>query len=178
MTTLEERYRVAVHSSDLSVNPRTSRSDSDVAGAYGLADKRLCAGRDHDGEFPPSPLSVPLAQFLAGDHRQVAPITETLSLMAYKRSRYLKVSCDADYMARAAMAWYMFGRCDHCGGRKKELIPGTPMLSDRDCGHCKGTGKIPFAESFPEGLQELARWLTDSLEREAKKANPAAKKAI
>ncbi len=178
--TIQERYRAAVHSRDMTVDPKTFRSDSDVAGAYGLADKRLCAGGDHNGDFPPSPLSVPLERFFAGDGRAASTIVEILALMAYKRARHLKVRCNeptAQDMAKACLAWHRDGKCKHCGGHGFEMIPGAPTLSERPCSHCLN-GRIPLEAQFPPELRELAGWMVSQMERAAGRAGPAAMQAI
>lgn len=37
--------------------------------------------------------------------------------------------------------------CDTCRGVRFEVAPGTPMLTDRECQACNGTGKRPIKAS-------------------------------
>lgn len=164
---LTERYTVAVHSSNLDVDPDTTYSDSDVLGAAGLAAKR-------------HPLAVQLMRLFAGDNHAAAEIVGTMSRMVHARAIKTNAKLrrvQADDMAKAVLAWYRDGICQACHGHGFELIAGTPALSDQQCKACGGTGKKPFDRQFKANT-ELARWLLAEVERETAKAGPAAMKAL
>lgn len=48
--------------------------------------------------------------------------------------------------------------CHVCQGRKHKVIDGTPTLSDKPCGACKGTGKNEIRESgdIAEVMRDVA----------------------
>lgn len=52
------------------------------------------------------------------------------------------------------LQWMMAPRCDVCHGRGKQLIPGTPTLSDHDCEACNGTGDKPLTGDHERELYE------------------------
>ncbi len=192
-TTLEERYRASINTSNLGSDPRTFRSPSDVVGAYGLADKRLTDGWVPTGpgqgyRIPEAPLAVPLERLFAGDRRAAHEIVRILAGMAWSKAKAQKMKpalgrAEAHDLACACLAWHMGGVCKACGGHGYETIPGTKTLSDRDCEACRGTGKIPFEDAIDpskrnHALRELARWLVAEMTREAGNAGPRAMEAI
>lgn len=190
---INERYRAAIHTSNLGSDPRSFRSPSDVLGAMGLADKRLTdgwvtTGPDNEGyDIKPAPLAVPLARLLAGDHKAAHEIVRILAEMVWSKAdndrTKPKVSRpEAHDMACACLAWHQHGTCKHCGGHGYSLIPGVPSLSAHECEHCHG-GKIPLHKAFDpqhryQPRLELARWLLAEMERAMGRAGPEAMKAI
>lgn len=149
-----ERYSAAVNSDNLSSDPRSTWADSDVLGAAGLAAKHL-------------PLGLALTRLLAdGKPQETIAI---LSAMAFKRARTLKIKVSqvqATDLATAVLSWYRHGVCQPCGGTGFKRIPGTPALSEENCDHCQGTGRLPFDKQFPHETRELARWLSGEIDRE------------
>lgn len=193
MAAIRERYSSAVHSGSLTVDEKTTYSDSDVLGAHGLADKHLTAGfvtTGPDGQgYPvkPAPLAVGLERLFAGDNSATHAIVRALAEMVFEQSWVEKVKLSrvqADDMARACLAWHRGGTCKACGGHGKTLIPGTKTHSDHDCQACydrrlgAATGKIPFERNFRQEWQPLARWLVVEMERESGRAGQAAMRAI
>jgi hypothetical protein len=188
---LPERYRSAIHTSDLGSEAKTFRSDSDVVGAYGLADKHLSAGYVTTGpgqgyHIPTSPLSVPLERLFGGDNRASGEIVQILAGMVWKQARRFDCKLDAlgalD-MAKECLAWHRHGTCKPCGGRAYQLIPGTVSLSSIPCEPCGGTGRIPFEDAIDpskrdQPRRELARWAVSEMERAMGRAGPAAMAAI
>jgi hypothetical protein len=149
---LLERYSSAVNSSDLSVNPNSKWSDTDVLGAAGLA-----------GRY--EPLGVALTRLFADGKPEAALLI--LSDMAFKRARTLRVKVtqvQADDLSKAVLGWYRHGSCQPCGGTGFQTIPGTPIQGD-ECPRCRGVGRIPFEPMFPEDTRELARWLSGEIDR-------------
>jgi hypothetical protein len=50
--------------------------------------------------------------------------------------------------------------CHQCSGRGYEVVPGTPMLSDKSCKVCRGSGHIQVDAS-----RDLDLYLLDLLQR-------------
>ena len=158
---LLERYSVAVHSDNLAVEEGTTWSDTDVLGAAGLAAR-------HEG------LGVALTRLFAGG--KVQDVVDILSELAFKRARTLKVKVSqvqAQDLATAVLGWYRHGTCKPCGGVGYQRIAGTPKLGDQ-CGHCGGTGRLPFDKEFRGETRELARWLSGEIDRSQAAAGSAA----
>lgn len=179
---INDRYASAVHSSNLGVDGKTVMSDSDVLGAMGIAGRVLTVGHTSDGTpVKPVPLAVPLERLFSGDNRAAYEIVRMMGQMAFEHSFAIKVKINrvtATDMAKACLAWHRDGLCKPCGGRGKTLIPGTKTLSERDCPHCRGTGKIPFEQKFRPEHRDLARWLVAEMARAAGHAGPAAMRAL
>jgi hypothetical protein len=135
MAIIDQRYASAVHSKSLSVDEKTTMSDTDVLGAMGLAARVLEDGRTWDGKpVRPAPLAVPLARLFAGDSNAAHEIVRTLATMAFDQSfaygiKIAKPMCED--MAKSCLAWHRNGICRRCGGHGLSLIPGTKTLSDR-----------------------------------------------
>lgn len=65
-------------------------------------------------------------------------------------------------VAASVLAWWMAKNCRVCTGRKFELIPGAPGLSNRQCKACRGTGEAKLA--YGESGKRLAGWLDGCVE--------------
>lgn len=156
-----ERYAQAVNSGDLTVEERTTFSDTDVLGAAGLA-----------GRW--NPLGIALTRLFA-DGKPEQALAE-LSEMAFKRSRTLHVRLSrlqAGDVAKAVLGWYRHGVCQPCGGTGFQRVKDTPSLGD-ECPHCLGTGRLPFDRQFAEEHLTLARWLSGEIDRAQAAAGSAA----
>lgn len=177
---IHDRYASSVRSRDLTSHEKTVRSDSDVLGAMGLADRTLTKGHDGRGRpVYPCELAVPLARLLAGDNHAVHQVVGIMGAMAHAHSFEIKLRIsrsECEDMARATIAWFRHGACTQCGGRGHQVIPGTKTLSDRDCDACYGTGKRQFLkEFFPDRARmHLAAWLACELDRALGRAGPQA----
>lgn len=182
MTKIANRYASAVHSSNLVVDGKTYMGDSDVLGAYGIADRVLNTGKTSDGQnVRPAPLAVSLERLFSGDNRATYEIVRVLAEMAHEHSfkincRIKRVQC-VD-LARACLAWHRDGACKPCEGRGYALIPGTKTLSERECPECRGSRKMPFERQFRPEWRELARWLVSEMARASGHAGPAAMRAL
>jgi hypothetical protein len=162
---LLERYSQAVNSDNLSVDARTTWSDTDVLGAAGIAGKH-------------NPLGLALTRLLADCKPQNA--LNELAVLAFNRSHHLRVRIsrvEAYDLSCAVLAHFRFGTCQPCGGTGYMVIKGTPVHGD-ECGHCKGTRKIPFDPLFPPEWLELAQWLAAEIERSQVQAGSDAMKAL
>lgn len=152
MGKLLERYSSAVNSGNLSVDPDTRWSDTDVLGAAGLAGRH-------------EPLGIALTRLFADGkpEQTIAILTE----MAFKRARTLQIKVtqvQAADLSMAVLGWYRHGVCQPCGGTGYLTIPGTPVQGD-ECPKCRGTGKVPFDTQFQHEVRELARWLSGEIDR-------------
>jgi hypothetical protein len=151
-TKLLERYSSAVNSGDLSVDERTTWSDTDVLGAAGLA-----------GRY--NPLGLALTRLFADGKPEAAILA--LTELAFKRARTLKVKMgrvEAETLSKAVLGWYRHGRCQPCGGTGYQTIPGTPVQGDQ-CTACHGTTMVPFERQFQHEVRELAQWLGAEIDR-------------
>lgn len=165
---IADRYASAVNSHSLTVDPRTTMSDTDVLAAMGWASRQV-------------PLAVALERLFAGDSTAANVIVAILAQQAFEHSfkietKISRLQC-AD-MAKACIAWHRNGTCKPCGGHGFLLAPGAPMLSERVCHACGGTRKIDLETQFPEAHRELVRWMASELERESGKAGPAAMRKL
>lgn len=156
-----ERYSQAVNSDCLTVDSRTTMSDTDVLGAAGLAGKY-------------EPLGIALTRLFADGKPE--PCISILTEMAFKRARTLRVKLSqvqAGDLATAVLGYYRHGRCQPCGGTGYMRVPGTPVQGD-ECRHCKGTGWVEFDRQFAAEVLELARWLSGEIDRSQTAAGRAA----
>ncbi len=163
-----DHYTTAVHARSLRSNPDTTRSDSDVLGAAGLASKRV-------------PLGIGLMRLFAGDNNAAPALVEILADTArdYCEREKIKVRhVEQRDIAQVVLRWFRESRCDPCHGRGKLVIPGTTTLRDT-CKACKGAGRKSFDRQFHGVLQlAIARHLRDRIEREQGMAGAEAMKAL
>lgn len=156
-----DRYSSAVNSRNLSVNPDTRWSDTDVLAAAGLAARY-------------EPLGLALTRLFA-DGKAESTIA-ILADMAFKRARTKQIKMSrvqAQDLSVKVLAWYRFGTCQPCGGIGALVIPGTPVQGET-CPHCRGTGKRDFDREFQADVLSLARWLSVEIERSQAAAGTAA----
>jgi len=161
-----ERYASAVRSTNLKVDERTTRSDSDVLGAMGLAAR----------EFP---LAVALQRLFLGDSTAARELVEILADDAWRQARAMKIKLNrvqAYDLAHGCVAWHRNPTCDHCGGHGATVIPGSTTLGVR-CKPCKGTGRTSLSRLFKEHA-EIADWLVAHMEKHQAMAGPEAMKQI
>lgn len=165
---IQDRYASAIRSSNLQTDERTTYSDTDVLGAFGLA------GREH-------PLAVALQRLFLGDNGAASEIVEMLAQMARGKanaSRLKMTVIQAEGMAKACLAWHRHSACAPCGGHGLLVIPGTKTLGSQECKACRGTGKRPFEQEFHHSFRGIAIWLVSEMEREQARAGAEAMKKI
>lgn len=161
---IQDRYASAIRSSNLGVDVRTTYSDTDVLGAFGLAAK------EH-------PLAVALQRLFLGDNKAAREIVALLAGEAWKKARGLGVKFNrvqSEDMARACLAWHRDSSCKACGGHGVLVIKGTKTLGTQDCKVCKGTGKRAFEREFPVDQRDLAGWMVAEMERHQARAGGVA----
>jgi len=127
--------------------------------AAGLVSSREVADLAHLGEK---------ATFDAWFMRDMAAVMEGLSQLRPTRAaltvQALKWNIiDAEAKAAGVIRYWLDQNCPACEGRKWQLIPGTPTLSNRACPTCRGSGigQVPHGQ---EG-RRLANHLDQCLHR-------------
>lgn len=166
---ITERYTTAVSSTNLLSEERTLYSDTDVLGAMGIAAKT-------------HPLGTALSRMLVDGKAEKA--LDLLAGLAFGRARLHKVTMgmpEARDVAMATLGWFRHGKCRECCGTGFRLVADEAQTrSDELCGHCGGTGKIPFAEQFNETptFLPVALWLAAQIDREISWAHAQAAQKI
>ena len=179
MTGIATRYACAVHSCNLTSDPDTTRSDSDVLGAMGIAGKPWIS--DGPEKRRGSPLGAALMRLYSGDNHASGQIVGILADKAVGKAYrdYEEIPrVSAVDMARKLLAWHRDGRCTKCGGHGVLVIPGTLTLGNERCQVCSGTGCILLERHFSMDRLPLALWLLGEMEREMGVAAPLAMRAL
>lgn len=161
---IQDRYASAIRSSNLQTDERTTYSDTDVLGAFGLA------GKEH-------PLAAALQRLFLGDNRAAHDCTMELAGLAGSRARHLRVDLkpkQAIEMAKACLAWHRHSACRVCGGHGYKLIPGTKTIGGEECKSCRGSGKRPFESEFHAAFRDVAAYLVSEMERAQARVGGAA----
>lgn len=175
---IKERYASAVNSSNLKSRESTVMSDTDVLGAYGIADRRLSSGEDH---YTKHPLAVPLERLFTGDSTAGLEIVRILAVLILGKANRLHVSISrvqARDMAKVILGWFRSPRCRVCGGHGFKVIKHSTTLGDTRCIPCDATGIVQLELLFPFESRELVKWATARMELEVELAAPAAMKAL
>lgn len=60
---------------------------------------------------------------------------------------------------KTAIRLWALPTCHKCNGRKYRSIPGTPMLSNRNCPACSGSGMAKIGEKNQELIKIICSWL-------------------
>lgn len=184
---ITERYASAIRSTNLKHDDRSIDADTDVLGAFGLADRALKKGQmwSSDGavliDIPKAPLAVPLERLFSGDKGAAREVVKVLSdaLRGKAPAMHLKMTeSQCTDMAKACLAWHRDSVCKLCGGQGMGTIKPHGWVGGAICKPCKGTGNIPFEDQFRHDQREIARWLVSEMAREQCRAGPAALKAL
>lgn len=165
----EDRYAMAVRTSNLKSESTTTFSSADILGAAGLAAQR-------------HPLAISLLRLFTGDNAAAGVIVDHMTQMTMSKAHFAYSQAidreAASIVSRLVLDWYRDRRCRPCRGLGHQLIPGTPKLSDQACKVCGGAGLRDFDAMFPPDRLQLAKWLASELEREMGMAGPAAMAAL
>ena len=118
MNMITDRYASAVNSHSLTVDPRTTMSDTDVLAAMGWASRQV-------------PMAVALERLFAGDSTAANVIAAILAQQAFEYSfrietKISRLQC-AD-MAKACLAWHRNGAVDPAEATARHSSPAR-----RDC---------------------------------------------
>lgn len=158
---IEESYQVAGNTSDLTVEA-DRRGAADVLIAAGWSPTRIGAAlmrlhSEYDAAQRKGEGRTDV-QLLRSKLRSLSSVTEQLALKAFDWRME-----DPKAKAQAVALWWLDRSCRRCTGRKFELTPGAPALSNRACKACSGTGetRIPHGQ---EG-RRLAIYLDDCVSR-------------
>lgn len=175
---INNRYASAINSSNLVSHPDTRFSDTDVLGAFAIADKRLSRGDEFGNKHP---LAVPLQRLFVGDKTAALEITRILTEIIRGKALSMRIEIaqtQAQDMARATLAWFRNPSCQVCGGHGFKIIKGTTTVGDSRCHPCAGSGKVLLEMGFRLEHRELLRYVMAKMDREAAMAGPEAMRAI
>ena len=153
-------------------------SDTDVLGAYGMADRRLSNGIE---QYSKHPLAVPLSRLFTGDKTSALEIVRILSGIIRNKALNKRIpitQIQSRDMAKAILGWFQHPRCKVCGGHGFKLIKNTKTIGDVRCKPCNATGTVQLEMLYPADFRELVRWAIARMEMEAGLAAPAAMRAI
>lgn len=141
-----ERMTRAFQSSDLSMDSDVRR-DVDHLIALGVVDQ-------HTGGAGGSVMRMHLAGSPA-DLRAARDSAIGVAKRLRARRGWELTGAEVKHVAELALAYYVFPACPHCAGRKFELVPGTPVLSAKECRECGGTGKRPLPRRFGKEIRDV-----------------------
>ncbi len=144
MTTKERMVRSQT-SSNLGEAVNGEFGDIDIVRATGMV-----------GQSNPIGVSLWRLKY-AGDSAEFPKVVTALAEMLAKRNVKYK---DALLLALNAVKHYVDDVCKPCVGRGYDIIPGTPVLSDQICTHCRGAGRAPFEHTGDE-----SEWLEVTISR-------------
>lgn len=138
---LSEKLSTAQHSSNLSERPVHQLGDVDVIRACGMAGATNGFG-----------LSLWRLKF-SGDDKELGRVATGAWEMLQKRMP------DEKNLERVhkVIAHWLDDLCHPCHGRGYLSVPGTPMLSDTPCEHCKGNGRVKLE------ADDAAMWLLEEM---------------
>lgn len=149
---LNEKISSAQTSGNLKELPSDDIADVDIIRACGMVGVQM-------------PLGLSLWRLkYSGAHREFTSVVD--GLLTLVMSRYHRI--DGLKTTHKVIKHWLDDVCNTCNGRGREVMPGTPMLSDKDCEHCGGHGRVKMPEPDDASLwlaEEIAR-----MEREVAKA--------
>lgn len=162
---IEEIYQVAGNTSDLTVEAdRKGAGDVMIAAGWsesrvGMALMRLHSEYD-GGEASQRRKGATStdAILMANRLKSLSNVLEQVSLKAVVWGMETPSK-----KAQAVVLWWLDRVCQRCSGRKFDLIRGTPALSNKWCGTCRGSGEA----HLPHGGEgrKLATFMDDCVSR-------------
>ena len=155
---LIERLSVAMTSSHLAM--KDGRCDLDFVIALGMAAQE----RPEISHILHLHLAATPESYRQAERSAVA-ITRRLDA----RRNWRMPSKTILWVAKKALKHYICPVCPSCAGRRFETTPGTPMLSDRVCEHCRGTGINPLPMQHGRAIAEVVARL-EAIEDVAERA--------
>lgn len=141
-----ERLSVAVGSSDLTMDA-IHRGDLDFIVALGISSSR-------NGAVASSLMRLHLASTPAALKAAYASVLNLVKRLNAKRNWRL-AGHSMHAVALQALSHHIVPVCNHCHGRKFELIEGAPALSAKACRHCHGTGRRPVQKKHREHIEAV-----------------------
>lgn len=161
MTKLAQRYARAVGSTDL--HNDEYHSDTDVLAAVALS----------------SALGATLfrVKYFNDPHSYYRILDDWRRLVARKAAlRHWPEHIDVDEVARRSLRYWLHDRCAECDGRGYYPVPGTPMLSDKACRRCGGSGREPLA--VPKVIADYVHDMVEELHDMERSAGARAMKKL
>lgn len=161
---ITERYETANNAKNLKVEAENNGA-ADVLIAAGWSPVRfgmllMRLHSEYDGKAKRHGMGATDALLLVGGLKSLNQAVEQLTVQAAKWQ-----IAEANHVAKV-MIWHWLNQtCKSCQGRGKQLIPGTPALSERDCPACHGSGKAK-APHGQEG-RKLLNYMDDCTSRAA-----------
>ena len=160
---IEEQYSQAVTSSNLRVEA-DKRSPADILIASGMSHSRLGGSLMRlRAEYGSD--SVPRRSASETDHRlmmgRLKSLPQVLSEVTAQAQHWRIDRPEA--VALAVVSHWLDSVCRHCEGRGKEKIKDTPALSNRNCKHCHGVGRIDLTHG--SAGRRMAGFIDDCVNR-------------
>lgn len=153
MTKLAQRYAKAVGSSDLKNDEY--HADTDVLAAVALSSK----------------LGATLfrVKYFNDPHSYRQLLDDWSRLVRHKAAqRNWPPSVDTRDVANRSLRYWFQNTCARCDGLGYDKVPGTPMLSDKACSRCGGSGTEPLVapQLIIDFIKDMVEELAD-MERSA-----------
>jgi hypothetical protein len=140
ITTLEEKYSSAIHSSNLRVEADKGGA-ADVLIAVGWSASRMGAAlmrlhTEYEGAGLSRNPSRTDMSLLLSKLKSMADVRREAEIQANTWRMD-----DAAHVAFSVVLYWLDQRCRACEGRGAKVIPGTPALQSKPCRVCCGSGK-------------------------------------
>jgi len=97
----------------------------------------------------------------ANDHTEYAQTLQRMYALAVGKAFKMRLtisSQEINELAENTLRHWIVPVCPACLGRGYEKFPNSPTLSDRECKHCEGTGRLSLDRAVKSHLK-LAEWL-------------------
>lgn len=157
----DERYTIAINSSNLRMDTREHARISDVDVCTAAAWSHVRLGRallrlasEYSRPLRLMGMTDTDAMLFVGKLKTMREVCEQVSLHL-RESGHDK----PEEAALSIIAWWLQRTCRKCEGRGYDSIPGTGRLSARQCRSCDGTGeaRIPHGETG----KRIANWMDE-----------------
>ena len=115
----------------------------------------------------------------ANDHREYAQTLRRVYSLAVGKAFRMRLTIshqDLHELAENTLRHWVAPVCPSCLGRGYDKQPDAPMLTDKECKHCKGAGHLPLERAVKSNLK-LAEWLAIKMDSFAGAFVAAAKNA-
>jgi hypothetical protein len=148
MRTTRERISSAQDSANLGESPIDELADIDIIRACGMVGAKF-------------PLGVSLWRLkYSGDSREFRSSLDGLVLLFERRWPGNTDALDIVDTVVAVLKHWLDDVCHACHGRGYEMVPGAPVLSEKQCGVCNGEGRVKLPRT-----DEPAQWLLEQIAR-------------
>jgi len=141
---LNEKISTAQTSDNLREVPAEDIGDVDIIRACGMVGVQM-------------PLGLALWRLkYSAAHREFPTVVDGLLTMVLSRFH----NADGLKTTHKVIRHWLDDVCKPCSGRGYSVIPGTPVLDQRQCEHCDGQGRVKLPEPDAASL-----WLLDEIAR-------------